>query len=157
MPTIRMSCSTSRQTTRRQGRNASAKATGAICRRTPWPSTQYEGLYGDDRVRHVCCWAHARRKFVAAAESKVERAEVALALIRQLYAIERDLSALLPPTDDPLTAQQLRQREEHRRQRRRQHAEPILVELKKWLDQERPKALPKSPLRQAIGYALNNG
>src|SRR5262249_53178093 len=37
-----------------------------------------------------------------------------------------------------------------------QHAEPILVELKKWLEQERPKALPKSPLGQAIGYAMNN-
>jgi transposase len=117
---------------------------------------QYEGLYGDDGVRHVCCWAHARRKFVAASESKDERAEVALALIRQLYAIERDRPALLPPADDPLTTQQRRQREEHRRQRRRQHAEPILVELKKWLEQERPKALPKSPLGQAIGYALNN-
>ncbi len=40
---------------------------------------QYEGLYGDGRVQHVCCWAHARRKFVAASESKDERAEVALA------------------------------------------------------------------------------
>jgi transposase len=39
---------------------------------------QYEGLYGDDRVRHVCCWAHARRKFVAAADAKDERAEAGL-------------------------------------------------------------------------------
>ena len=29
---------------------------------------QYEGLYGEDKIRHVCCWAHARRKFVAALE-----------------------------------------------------------------------------------------
>src|SRR6202035_5461325 len=48
---------------------------------------QYEGLYGDDLALHVCCWAHARRKFVAAAEARDERAEVALALIRKLYAI----------------------------------------------------------------------
>ena len=29
---------------------------------------QYGGLYGADKVEHVCCWAHARRKFAAAAE-----------------------------------------------------------------------------------------
>jgi transposase len=117
---------------------------------------QYEGLYGDDRVRHVCCWAHARRKFVAAAEAKDERAEVALGLIRQLYAIERDLPPLLPPSDDPILTEQRRQREEQRCQRRQQQAEPVLVELKTWLDEQRPKALPKSPLGQALGYALNN-
>jgi hypothetical protein len=32
----------------------------------------------------------------------------------------------------------------------------ILAELKRWLDEQRPKALPKTPLGQAIGYALNN-
>ena len=58
---------------------------------------QYEGLYGDDLVLHVCCWAHARRKFVAAAEAKDERAEAALLLIRRLYAIEREP----PPIVDP--------------------------------------------------------
>ena len=26
---------------------------------------QYEGLYGEDKVKHVCCVAHARRKAVA--------------------------------------------------------------------------------------------
>src|SRR5262249_48186164 len=28
---------------------------------------QYEGLEGADKIKHCCCWAHARRKFVAAA------------------------------------------------------------------------------------------
>ncbi len=117
---------------------------------------QYDGLYGDDLVCHVCCWAHARRKFVAASEAKDERAEVALGLIRKLYAIERDLPPLLPPSDDPVVTEQRRQREEQRRQRRQQQAEPILVELKNWLAEQRPKVLPKSPLGQAVGYALNN-
>jgi hypothetical protein len=47
---------------------------------------QYEGLYGPERVQHVCCWAHARRKFVAVADGGDERAHAALALIRELYA-----------------------------------------------------------------------
>jgi transposase len=117
---------------------------------------QYEGLYAEDRVKHVCCLAHARRKFVAAAEAKEDRAEVALALIRQLYAIERALPPLLVPSDDPANAGQRRQREEQRQSLRRRQAEPILVELKTWLDEQHPKALPKSPLGQALGYALNN-
>ena len=117
---------------------------------------QYEGLYGDGRVQHVCCWAHARRKFVAASESKDERAEVALGLIRRLYAVERELSPLLAPADDPAATEQRRRREEQRREVRRRQAEPILAEFKGWLDEHRTNALPKSPLGQAIGYALNH-
>jgi transposase len=117
---------------------------------------QYEGLYSDDLVRHVCCWAHARRKFVAAADAKDERAEAALVLIRRLYAIERDLPPLLPPSDDLVAIEQRRQREEQRRDMRQRQAEPILIALKQWLDEQRPQALPKSPLGQAIGYALNH-
>jgi len=117
---------------------------------------QYEGLYADDQVKHVCCWAHARRKFVAAAEAKDERAEVALGLIRQLYAIERDLPPLLAPSDDPVAQEQRRQREEQRRCWRQQQATPVLAQLKQWLDEQRPQTLPKSALGQAVGYALNN-
>ena len=117
---------------------------------------QYEGLYGDDRVKHVCCWAHARRKFVAASESKDERAEAALVPIRRLYAVERDLPPLLSPSDDSTAAEQRRRREEQRREIRQRQAGPVLAGLKTWLDEQRPKALPKSPLGQAIGYALNH-
>jgi transposase len=116
---------------------------------------QYEGLYGDD-VKHVCCWAHARRKFVAAVDGGDERGQAALGLIRQLYAIERELPPLLLPSDDPLKQQQRQQREEQRRRMRQQQARPVLDELAKWLDEQRGKALPKTPLGQAIGYASNN-
>jgi len=117
---------------------------------------QYEGLYGDGRVKHCCCWAHARRKFVAAAEGGDERAEQAVGMIRKLYAVERELPALLVPADDPAAAESRRLREEPRRERRQRQAGPVLAELKKWLDEQRPTALPKSALGQAIGYALNN-
>jgi hypothetical protein len=117
---------------------------------------QYEGLYGADKIRHVCCWAHARRKFVAAAEGGDERAGEPLELIRKLYAIERTLPPLLPVAEDPAAAAQRRQREEQRRALRQLQAGPILAELKKWLDEQRPGALPKTPLGQAIGYALNH-
>jgi transposase len=117
---------------------------------------QYEGLYGDGQVLHVCCWAHARRKFVAAVEAGDERGNAALEWIRQLYAIERALPPLLPPSDNPQAAMQRWQREEQRRLARQQQAEPVLAALRQWLGEQRPQALPKSPLGQAIGYALNH-
>jgi transposase len=117
---------------------------------------QYEGLYGENQVKHACCWAHARRKFVAADEGGEERATTALELIRRLYALERDLPPLLPPSDEAEANEQRRQREEQRRQKRQQQAEPMLAELKTWLDEQRPQTLPKSALGQAVGYALNN-
>lgn len=117
---------------------------------------QYEGLYGPERVKHVCCWAHSRRKFVAALDGGDERARTPLEMIRRLYAIERELPPLLGPSDDPVEQQQRRGREEERRRQREGQARPVLDEMKKWLDENKGKALPKTPLGQAIGYALNN-
>jgi transposase len=117
---------------------------------------QYEGLDGDDKVKHVCCVAHARRKFVAAHDAGDERAAKALEMIGKLYAIERALPPLLPPSDDPAQRDQRRQCEEQRRQLRQRDAEPVWAELSKWLGEQKPGALPTSPLGTAIGYASNN-
>ena len=117
---------------------------------------QYEGLYGDDKVKHVCCSAHARRKFVPASDAGDERAAKALELFGRLYAIEWALPPLLPPSDDPAQREQRRQREEQRRTLRQRDAEPVWDELSKWLAEQKPGALPKSPLGTAIGYATNN-
>jgi hypothetical protein len=92
---------------------------------------QYEGLYGADKVKHVCCWAHARRKFVAAVEDGDERGKAVLELIGRLYAIERELPPLLLPSDDPVKQQQRQQREEQRRRLRQQQARGVLDEMKK--------------------------
>jgi hypothetical protein len=114
---------------------------------------QYEGLYGAGRVQHCCCRAHARRKFVAA-EAGDERARAALGRTGQLYAIERGLPPLLPPADDPAAQLLRRQREEQRRALRRERAEPVPAELRKWLDEHRPQALPKSSSTSApLGLA----
>jgi len=117
---------------------------------------QYEGLYADGAVQHVCCWAHARRKFVAARDSGDARAEEALVLIRQLYNVERELPPLLGPSDEPEREPQRRQAEEQRRVQRQRNARPILDELRAWLECGRGAVLPKSPLGQAITYAVNH-
>jgi transposase len=117
---------------------------------------QYEGLYGEAAVKHCCCWAHSRRKFVAAVEGGDERGNAALEWIGQLYAIERQLPPLLGPSTDALGQQQRRQREEERWRQRQLRARPILEQLKQWLLEQQGKVLPKSALGQAVGYARNN-
>jgi transposase len=117
---------------------------------------QYEGLYRSGRVKHVCCWAHARRKFVAAAEAGDERAKVALELIGKLYAIERELPALLAPSDDAKLIEQRQLREEQRRALRLRESEIVLADLQSWRDAMQNEALPKSALGVAIGYLSNN-
>jgi transposase len=117
---------------------------------------QYEGLYGDDKVKHVCCVAHARRKFVAASDAGDERAAKALELIGLLYAVERALPPQLPPSDDPTQREQRRHREEQRRRLRQRDAGPVWDELSRWMTEQKPGALPKSPLGTAIGYASNH-
>ena len=102
---------------------------------------QYEGLYGDAKVKHVCCWAHARRKFVAAHEAGDERAPRALELIGKLYTIERALPPLLAPSDDPVATEQRRVREEQRRATRQREAGEVLGALQRWLKATRPSAL----------------
>jgi transposase len=100
----------------------------------------YDGLFADDRIVEVACWAHARRKFVEAAKTSPALAHEAVARIRQLYAIEHEARDLDAPA---------------RAARRQAKARPILDALKLWLDRQRTAALPKTPIAEAFTYTLN--
>jgi transposase len=104
---------------------------------------QYDPLFDrpPPRPTEVGCWAHARRKFHDARTTDPARAHEAIARIRRLYDIETEIK----PLDDPgrLAARQSRTR-------------PVLDDLFAWLEQERSRVLPKSPIGVAIGYALRN-
>jgi transposase len=117
---------------------------------------QYEGLYGADKAKHCCCWAHARRGFIETVASGDERGNAALDLIGQLYGIEDNLPELIMPLADGQDQPARLLREQERQKLREAHSKAVLAELKKWLDEQRPVALPKSPLGKAIGYCLNN-
>lgn len=105
----------------------------------------YDRLYTDPArdVTEVACWAHARRKFFEAQDSDIMRAMVLLAYIRLLYEIEREAR------DRKLDAAQ-------RRALRQQKSLPILTDIEAYLRREQAQVLPKSPIGEAIGYALNN-
>ena len=104
----------------------------------------YDALFrGQDCPRiEVGCWMHARRYFVQAVEAGDLRALPAVAQIRTLYAVERGAK------EAGLDA-------EGRRALREEKARPLLGELHDWLEAMAPRATPKSPLGQAIGYAQN--
>jgi hypothetical protein len=105
----------------------------------------YDALYKDTErdVTEVACWAHARRKFFEAQDSDIMRSMVLLAYIRLLYEVEREAK------DRKMdSAQRLALRQEK--------SVPILTDIEDYLRREQPQVLPKSPIAEAIGYALNN-
>jgi transposase len=54
----------------------------------------YDGIFHSRKVTEVACWAHARRKFYDAQDSDEQRSAQMLALIGQLYQIERESKEL---------------------------------------------------------------
>lgn len=107
----------------------------------------YDGLYLPDpraataRIIEVACNAHARRKFYEARGSDALRSHQALAYYRQLYELERGSKDFS---------------DEQRLQMRHDLAMPILGRFREWLEAQRPEVLPKSPMAEALGHALNN-
>jgi len=92
------------------------------------------------RIAH--CWAHVRRKFVEARDNFPDECDAALALIRELYEVERVASE--GPPDTLL---------ERRSRLRTERSRPVVSELYAWADKVR--ALPRSALGQAIAYMKN--
>jgi len=103
------------------------------------PSPRADGA----AIQEVACNAHARRKFHEARGSDLMHSHQALAYYGQLYALER--AANTNQFDD---AQRLQMRQDF--------AVPILAKFHAWLVEQRAQVLPKSPMAEAIGYALNN-
>jgi len=101
----------------------------------------YDGIYASgNNVMEVACWAHARRKFKEAATSDVVRAHQMLAWIAVLYGVERDAKELDA---------------KGRRELRQARSKPLLETMGEWLEAQRGRVLPKSPIGEAVTYALN--
>lgn len=107
----------------------------------------YDRLYLPDprtslaRIIEVACNAHARRKFYEARGTDVLRSHEALAYYRQLYELERQ-------GKDFSDSQRLQMRQDL--------AVPILTRFQTWLEEQRSQVLPRSPMGEAISYALHN-
>lgn len=114
----------------------------------------YDGIYAGDaggQVTEVACWAHARRKFYDARHSDPAASSHALAQIRLLYDVESQAKKTAKKTGDDLAATRWRLRQ--------QQSVGRLAEFKTWLRSQQAQqggpVLPKSPMGQAIQYAIN--
>lgn len=107
----------------------------------------YNAVVASNNLIHVGCMAHARRKFSDAVKAqgrnkKRGKAHRGLALIQKLYRIEQKArkQKLLP---------------EQRYALRQKQAQPVLDEIKDWLDESLPLMPPSSMTGKALTY-LNN-
>ncbi len=104
--------------------------------------TGYNKVTTPEGRERVGCIAHLRRHFFDALQS-APQAKHALDLILEVYKIEQlaaEMNALGTPEHLAL---------------RRDRSRRAMEELHAWLEAEQPKHLPKGPLGEAIGYALN--
>jgi transposase len=100
----------------------------------------FNGLFGDDKADEMACMAHVRRKFVDVFASQGNAiAEEAIRRIAELYAVEKEARGKSP--DARIALRQAR-------------AKPVFDDLEAWLHAQLPKISGKSPLAQAIRYAL---
>ena len=115
----------------------------------------YDGIFLDSKgeIQEVGCWAHARRKYFDARQTDASHAEIALAWIGKLYAVEKELREQcldawkeLPCDDRYARIAAMRQ----------EQSRPLLGQFHIWLEAEAKKLLPKNPIRQAMDYTLGN-
>jgi transposase len=100
------------------------------------------GILNPKKVTHVGCWAHARREFWKAdTVGQSEKAGEIIALIQQLYRIEKQLAD---------------KRDNDRKAVRQIKALPVLEKIKSQIEayQRDPKTLPARQLSKACAYVL---
>ena len=102
----------------------------------------YPAALDPARVRHVACWAHARRKFDESLDKDPVLAQEAIDWIAQLYAIKSAADEQKLGFDE-LHALRL------------ERAPAILAGFKEWLDVRQTQVLPQSGLGKAISYTLS--
>ena len=109
----------------------------------------YNAVVEQNKLTHLGCWAHARRKFTEAVKAqgkgknknkKTGKAQRGLAFIQKLYKIKKNVAHL--NAEDRLTERQ-------------QQSQPLLKKLKLWLDESIITVPPQSAVGKALHY-LNN-
>lgn len=94
------------------------------------------------RVTLAHCWAHVRREFIDIERSFPQASREVVALIRELYALEKDCPKG-PAGDDA------------RREIRNEKSRDVIERIVAWFWRTLPTCLPESGLRKAIGYMVH--
>jgi transposase len=100
----------------------------------------YDGIVLDRDLRRAGCWSHARRKFVEAEKTAPDLARNILRLIKKLFDIETRGQHLSDAARLDL---------------RRAESQPVIDALHVLFVEQKARLLPKHPMAEAIGYAMN--
>jgi transposase len=95
-----------------------------------------------DSPRRAGCMDHCRRRFVKALDAGDARATVVVAALRELYAVEAQARAQGVDPDELL-------------RRRQRDSRPIVDRLHRLIADLAGRATPKSPLGNAVAYAIH--
>lgn len=98
----------------------------------------YNAVLVPDSCERIACMAHIRRKFIEAQSSSKSAAGKVIALIAELYKLERSIK------ERP---------SEERYERRKKKAFPILKKLYRLIRAQRKSTLPQSIYAKALNYA----
>ncbi len=101
-------------------------------------------LYPDDKIIHVACLAHVRRKFFdATLNGKSPGAGKAVKYIQLIYKKEEELIEMNLPPEELVS-------------KRKELIKPVFDEFHKWLLEMEPKVPPTLKFGRAINYALSS-
>jgi transposase len=100
----------------------------------------FDHLFTSGEVIEVGCWAHLRRYFFKSLTTDPDRARAALALIGEVFRIERKLAQSTP---------------ELRLKTRQVESKSIVGKFFSWCEAQAPVVLDETPISKGIGYALN--
>jgi len=101
----------------------------------------YDGVVAGNAIVRAGCWAHERRKIIDAEKAAPEIAQEAIALVRALYAVEKQ-------GHNVSIEERLRLRQEQ--------SAPVLAELHERFFDWKEQLLPKHPMAEAVNYALGH-
>ncbi|MCL2661206.1 MAG: IS66 family transposase [Acidobacteriaceae bacterium] len=100
----------------------------------------YNGVVAGNGITRAGCMAHLRRKIIDAEKAAPQITQEAVALIRQLYEVEKEVKTASV---------------EQRLEMRQQRSEPVMTRLHEKFLAWKNELLPKHPMTEAINYALN--
>ncbi len=107
----------------------------------------YNQVIKKNKLGHLMCWAHARRKFFDVKELDPSFVGQVIALIGELYSVEREATeADIKTGVDPVRRHHLRQ----------EKSLPVLSKIKTLLENPGKVILPQNLISKAIAYTLNH-
>lgn len=110
----------------------------------------YNAIGEKEGIVHVACWAHARRYFVEAYEASFKKGSAGEILVKigKMYGVEKKLrEKYFDETGNGNS--------EAFACERRTLVEPILADIKIWLDAKVIEVLPSGAFGKAVAYTLN--